>query len=221
MTTSRRELRMLEQLRDTGTAARDRGDPQVALSPALIALLHALQEGTPAPAEGGRAGFSLLSLVRRAGRHGQGQAVDIDRYGGHDIHIRNRASTIDGVIAAVGALPAGCYALGLPRTPRTDPAGAVTDADRYPYIYEGTPPRVRAGYAAVAASPPFLPAVAEGDIGHSPTGATRGDLARIADAAVRTRLRAAIEAAEARGAQFRYLFPDAMDHLHIQVMTEC
>jgi hypothetical protein len=221
MATSDRELRMLRQLRDTGTAARGRGDPRVALSPELIALLHALQEQTPAPAEGGRAGFSMLSLVRGEGRHGRGEAVDIDRYGGHSIHIRNRAETIEGVIAAVEALPAGCYALGLPRTPRTDTVGAATDARRYPYIYEGTPPRVRAGYAAVAANPPFLPAVAEADIGSSPTHGLRGDLNQVADAAVRARLRAAIEAAQARGAQFRYLFPDAMDHLHIQVMTGC
>jgi hypothetical protein len=221
MSTSARELRMLEQLRDTGTAARGRGDPQVSLSPELIALLHALQEGAAAPAAGGRAEFSLLSLVRREGRHGRGEAVDIDRYGGHPIHIRNRAETIDGVIAAIDALPAGCYALGLPRAPRTDPVGAATDAGRYPYIYEGTPPQVRAGYTAVAASPPFLPAVAEADISHSPTGSTRGDLAHVADAAVRTRLRAAIDAAQTRGAQIRYLFPDAMDHLHVQVMTGC
>jgi hypothetical protein len=219
METSERELRMLRQLRDTGTAARDAGGPQVALSPALIALLHALQEETPAPAEGGRAGLSLLSLVRGEGRHGRGEAVDINRFGGHDIHIRNRASTIEGVIAAVGALPAGCYALGLPRTPRTDPVGAATDAGRYRHIYEGDPPRVRAGFAAVAANPPFLPAVAEAQIGSSPGGGTRRDLNHITDATVRTRLTAAIDAARARGAQIQSLFPDAMDHLHIQVMT--
>ncbi|MBD2768080.1 D-alanyl-D-alanine carboxypeptidase family protein [Hymenobacter sp. BT664] len=217
-------LHQLEALAQTGSIPLDHSSDTVVPSPTLLALLQALLRGTPPPAAGTRAPFGLMSLVRpRASYHTRGQAVDISRFAGHDIRMTNPARALQAVLAIIDLLPAGCYALGLPRPVRADADGARRDHARYGYLnlYQpGNPPTLRPEYENLPAANVFLPVNSQADIDVSPShGNIARDLDFIVDATAQSLLRTAVANARQRGARIKYLFPDALDHLHIQVVA--
>ncbi len=216
----------VKQLAQTGSITS--GDTTTELSDNLLALLQALLAATPQPAGGQRPPFELLSLVRprpkkktaRIGKHPLGRAVDISRFAGFDIVMTNPGRALQGVLAVIGALPAGTYALGLPRPVRADAIGADTDNRNYPQLglYQpGPPPTLKPQYQDLPAQNVFLPVRDETDINKSPTGSVTRDLALIVDATAQTLLRQAVAEARQRGAIIRFLFPDALNHLHVHI----
>jgi hypothetical protein len=192
-----------EQLARTGEVRA--GGGTTVPSPELLRLLDALLRQTRAnPTPPARPDFGILSMIRfNEGPHGEvqpggtavGRAVDISRFGGHQINISNPDEALAGVLAVIATLPTGCYTLGLPR-----PSIPVNPALRNP----------------------FLPVNSEADIAHSPTGSLRGDLSRIQDAESRRQLTAAMDEARAqRGVRIQFLYPDALDHLHVKAVAPC
>ena len=148
-----------------------------------------------------------MSLVRpSASYHTKGHAVDISRFAGHDILMTDPARALQGVLAVIDALPAGCYALGLPRPVRAEAAGARLDSVRYYYLnlYQaGSPPTLRPEYADLPRQNN-----SQAYIDHSPSrGNITRDLEFIVDAAAQFLLTTAIANARQRGARIKYLFP--------------
>jgi len=214
----------LELLAHTGHIRHDEAPDAVVPSATLLALLQALLGLTPQPAPGQPAPFALLSLVRpHSSFHMRGQAVDISRFAGYDILMTNPSQALQAVLAVIEALPRGCYALGLPRPVRADADGARRDHTRYHYLnlYEpGNPPTLRPQYQHLLEENVFLPVHSQADIDRSPSrGSITGDLDCIVDPAAQAQLRAAIANARQHGARIKYLFPDALDHLHVQVVV--
>ena len=129
-TNPNREGQQIQQLAESGVITVSGNT--VEIDNELLTMLQALTSNTPATPENPE--FSILSLVRyKQGPHGQVvsperavcKAVDINRYGGHQIDMRNPTEALTGVVAIIKALPPGSYALGLPRAPRLDPEGGA------------------------------------------------------------------------------------------------
>lgn len=214
----------IRQIAATGVV-RSRGTTVVP-SLGLLRMLEALaSESTPR--ERGTPDFEIVSLVRPgAGPHGAlgpsgvglARAVDIVRFAGANIDITQPESSVRAIAAVIRALPPGCYLLGLPRPPRTDPEGGAEDAQNHQRFYRAStgptdrPVLSERGQRAIATNP-FLPAV---NLRHCPTGSLRGDLARLGPGG-QAELTAAADEAQARGARILCLFPDGPDHLHVQV----
>lgn len=193
----------------------------------LLQLLGGLAAQS-APQTGKRApDFGIISLIRPGqGPHGAaqaggvqvGRAVDIGRYAGKIIDIAFPSDAAEGVAAVIRAMTPGCYVLGLPRPPRTDPDGGFEDAKKHQRFYAASVPQGQAprlsplGQAAVDNNP-FLSAV---NIGNCPTGTIDGDLKQLAPKG-KAVLEPAVREAQARGVTIKCLFPDGPDHLHIQV----
>lgn len=210
------------------TGAVRAGGQTIVPSIGLLRLLESLAAGASPPARGRPPNFAIVSLVRpSSGPHGTpigeqvqvGRAVDIVRYAGKRIDIAFPTEAAEAIAAVIRNMAAGCYVLGLPRPPRTDPEGGSIDLQRHPRLYSASTvapsrPRLSPLGERVIRENPFLPAE---NIGNCPTGTIEGDLARLAPDG-RAALEPAIrDAREQRGVQIRCLFPDAPDHLHIQV----
>lgn len=224
LTNPRREGAQLSQLSQHGHCTVD--NQTATLHDELLTTLESLlSHSTPRP---GHAPFSILSLVRtNSGAHGWRapdgsrvcKAVDINRYAGHAIDMRDPNEALEAILAVIDALPAGRYTLGLPRPPRLDDQGGALDSQRYQYLglYEPGPPpyRLRPPYAQRTMNM-FLPVNRPEDIEHSPTGSLQGDLQLIQDPTARARLTTTTAAARARGANILFLYPDALDHLHLK-----
>jgi hypothetical protein len=163
-------------------------------SPELINLLAGLLE------QG--ATMTIMALFRfRNGPHGEpqpdgsaiGRAVDIMEYLGFQIHLNhpgNASTAISGVAAVISHLPAGKYALGLPR-----PGGGKHIDPEHDV---------------------FLPVTSQDQVDMPPAG---GDLQKDLDLLIepaRTALRAAI--AVNSKARIQFMFPDAVDHLHVKAL---
>ena len=217
----------IRQIAETGVV-RERGETIVP-SLRLLRLLETLAGATTPRRRGTTPDFVIVSLLRpdrKGSPHGGpndaglrvGRAVDIIRFAGHNIDITGPADAVAAIAAVIRALPPGCYSLGLPRPPRTDPDGGSEDSQRHQrfYLASTAPPQRPVlrpiGIRAIADNP-FLPAVA---LGHCPGDTTlAASLAALGSA--RTELTAATTEAAARGAHVLCMFPDGPDHLHIQI----
>lgn len=163
--------------------------------------------------------FGILSYVRPAStHHSNGTAVDLTHIDGIRIDVRNQQQCLDAVIAAINNLAPGSYAIGLPRPPYADGAGADHDFstyNRHITVYANTqPPTLLPEYQNLPTTGNFFLPNRWNE--HSPTGSTATDLNHITNETSRAALRTAINNASGRGAVIKYLFADALDHLHIQ-----
>ncbi|NLR60379.1 glycoside hydrolase family protein [Chitinophaga polysaccharea] len=165
--------------------------------------------------------FSILSYIRPASsHHSNGTAVDISHIDGKRIDVRNQQQCLDAVVVAINNLAPGAYALGLPRPPYADGAGAehdFTTYNRHITVYNDThPPTLMTQYQDLPTTGNFFLPNRWNE--HSPTGSTATDLNHITNETSRNTLRTAINNAQGRGVNIRYLFADALDHLHIQAL---
>jgi hypothetical protein len=214
----------LRQIAQIGACLDKNGQP-VTIAPALLKMLDRLSaRSTP------KKPLRLMSLYRQPTTkvsqepHANGMAADIAEFGGHVIDSRNLKACVPGVIAILQALGPGEYRIGLPKPPNTDP---------HPYAW---PPRRPPTWPFFPAPLPVttrrfgiplvLPAPNKKAADHSSAGAVRdkpliarwengrgAPLEEVGDAGVR----AAIRDAQKRGANIYSLFPDALDHLHVDV----
>ncbi len=165
--------------------------------------------------------FAIMSYIRPASsHHSNGTAVDLTHINGIRIDVRNQSQCLDAVIVAINNLAPGNYALGLPRPPYADGAGAQHDFTRYNghiTVYANTtPPTLLPQFQDLPTTGNlFLPNQYNE---HSPSGRTATDLNFIANVTSRNTIKTAIDNAAARGANILFLFADALDHLHIQAM---
>ncbi|SFD84088.1 Flagellum-specific peptidoglycan hydrolase FlgJ [Chitinophaga sp. CF118] len=165
--------------------------------------------------------FGILSYIRPASsHHSNGTAVDLTHIDGIRIDVRNQQQCLDAVICAINNLASGSYALGLPRPPYADGAGAdhdFTTYNRHITVYANTqPPTLLPEYQNLPTTGNFFLPNRWNE--HSPTGSTATDLNHITNETSRAALRTAINNASGRGVNIRYLFADALDHLHIQAL---
>lgn len=177
--------------------------------------------------------MALLSLyrpptaLRSRSAHGRGAAVDLWAYGGYTINSRDPKECTDGVLAVIKALPPmRQYRLGLPRPPNTDPQG-LRPPPRRPKTWPFFPaplPRIITLFGSIRVVMPRRDAK-----GHLLLDRRRGylqpeiirwqnergaPLSEVGSA----RVRRALQDAQRRGAAIHALFPDAADHLHLDVL---
>lgn len=208
----RTQLQAIQQ-QGTGTVAGNTFTPSLAILSSISQMLYYSidHNRTANPA------FAILSYLRRGSRHhSNGTAVDLAVVDGRAIVVSNQQACLEAIVAAIQNLAPGNYALGLPRPPRTDEAGATTDAQRYRHLrlYDTqSPPQLLPQYANLPTQHYFLGA--QWNERYVP-GGIQGGLAQINNANARTQLSAAIQAARTRGANVQHLMADALDHLHIQ-----
>jgi hypothetical protein len=206
----------LQEIQRTGqgTVSGNTFTPSLAILQSINqALYYSVDHNRTAPTA-----FAILSYLRPGSRHhSNGTAVDLAIIDGNAVDVRNQQAALRAIVAAINNLAPGNYALGLPRPPRTDAAGAATDSTRYRYmgLYDTTtsPPQLLPQYQNLPRDHYFLdPRYNEVYV---PGGIT-GGLNAINNATAKTELRAAIDRARANGANVLHLMADALDHLHIQ-----
>jgi hypothetical protein len=191
-----------------------------------LALLHVLDRLSAHASP--KKPLAVLSLYRppatksRHEPHGNGLAVDIAAYGGHTIHGRNPQSTVSGVLAIIQALEPGDYRLGLPKPPQTDPI-AFLPPPRRPANWPFFPAPLPVATPVPGVNLPGLNLVLPK--GSTLRGGVRPLIARwenersapLADVG-NPRIRMAIQIARSHRVNIHMLFPDAVDHLHLDVV---
>lgn len=223
-----RDLPQFKSLAGQGCLCGEDGKP-VAISIRLLRLLDRLSARSSR-----KHPLGILSVYRRpqSGRsrepHAGGLAVDVARFAGRRIDSRKPKEALAGVISVVDALGPGSYRLGLPKPPATDPIALAPPPPRprsWPFFPAPLP--------AVAPLPvpglPWATLVLPSPRQSGATLASRGaaapwvrrwqnergaDLDEVGSAA----LRSAIRRAKKRGAIVHTLFPDALDHIHVDVV---
>lgn len=212
--------KQLEQIRDNGTYTLGANTfvPSLSILQSINQMMYySLDHNKTAPTA-----FSMLSYMRpKSTHHSNGTAIDLSHIDGIRIDVRNQAQCLSAVVTAINNLVPGSYALGLPRPPYADGAGAQHDFDTYNKhitVYENSnPPTLLPQYQNLPTTDNlFLPNKYNE---HSPSGRTATDLNFITNANSRATLKTAIDNASARGANILFLFADALDHLHIQAMS--
>jgi hypothetical protein len=219
------------------------------LVPPLLTLRMIIALATPMP-EGRRVpAFWILSYARPNDRpssdHYRGWALDVAKYDGQNVHMRDPEQAFAGVTAVIRNLPAGRYQLGLPRPPtegyfvstmypteydqtaRYSGAGVpgplshrTDDVTRFPEFYDERgrflPRFRRAGVRHPwGLSNPFLDRRQRE--GHAP-GCIERDLELFESPSYLRRFQSAMAIAASRGATVEDLFPDKPNHLHISIL---
>jgi L,D-transpeptidase ErfK/SrfK len=170
--------------------------------------------------------YRPLSPNRPYEPHGNGAAADIAAYGGHPIDSRSVSECVEGVLSVIKALGPGFYRLGLPKPPDTDPVAFAPPPERptnWPFFPAPQPAVVSYGVPFLA--PLVAPRIADGHLALDGQGNLRPAITRwenensapLEDIGS-LRVRRAIQMAVARGANIHMLFPDALDHLHLDVL---
>ncbi len=213
------------------------------MNPDLAKVLDRMLSSAERRREAGAKGvdFTIVSLYRPdrgASPHRSGAAVDIGMYAGNRIHFMKGGESIAAVAQFYQDMLGGedrpavaaKMALGLPRNPRMDPAGALAEyndaghPEKKKYYdlksYEVVPDRVPIPFRVVPElkSDYLFPDTffhREQQPNRSPTGSLRTDVA-----ALRPEARQAISplAEQDGGRVLRFMLPDAFDHLHAQVL---
>lgn len=218
-----REPHQLRQLAIKGYVVTPDGKPAVISLSVLRTLDHLAAHSTP------RKPLALLSLYRPPTRpgarepHGRGMAIDIWAYGGHNIHSRDRKECVEGVVAVLKALPPRSYRLGLPKPPNTDPIALQPPPPRpatWPFFPAPVPVTTNLMGRNVV-----LPRMENGKFLRLRRGRIRPHVARWEnehaaplDEIGSPRLKKVIALSRKRGAVVRLAFPDALDHLHLDVV---
>lgn len=205
----------------------------------LTAAEHRREQGATG------ADFTIVSLDRQDKGHKDGVAVDLGRYAGHQIDFKNPDDSVKGIAQFYkdllgngdgGTTPVDAQiAIGVPRNPRTDAVGALAEyqdrghPEKQKY-YDVVP--TQRGVNDIVSQNPFTVSTFRAELKEryvfpdvffrrdqppniSPTGRLMSDVA-----ALQPEARRAFEplAQQDRGAVLRYLFPDALDHFHVQAL---
>lgn len=197
-----------------------------------LALLHVLDRLSAHASP--KKPLAILSLYRSLGSksshepHGNGLAVDIAAYGGHAIHSRNPQVTVAGVLSVIQALAPGDYRLGLPKPPQTDPVAFLPPPKR-PTQWPFFPAPLPVAAPLPGVSLPGLRFVLPDGSTNGTILASRGGVrplvtrwaneraAPLKDVGS-PRIRTAIQMARTHRVNIHMLFPDAVDHLHLDVV---
>jgi L,D-transpeptidase ErfK/SrfK len=217
-----RDLPQIEQLARQGyVEGADHKQTSIAktLRQALARLANRTSAGKP---------LVLMSLVRPARSaqsrepHSRGLAADIAAFGGHTIDNRHPAEAVAGVISVLQSLPPGQYRLGLPKPPDSDPEAFLPPPTRpgnWPFFPAPVPavgkiglvtfvvPKMNGDRPVLDSHGQFVP-----DILHWANERSI-PLTNIGE----PKLRAAIAQCSRQGIDILLAFPDAADHLHIDV----
>ena len=220
-----RDTLQLNQLAQQGYYHTPEGADLTYALPLLSALDRLSERTTPEHP------LILMGLYRPLGPerpnepHGRGMAADIAGFWGHKIDAHNPAEAVAGVLAVLAVLPPGAYRLGLPKAPNSDPVALAPPPARpkawpfFPAPLPGVMDICECGIEVVT------PHMEKGKLTTDSKGQIRpkvlrwenergAPLAEIGDYSVR----AAILSAKGRGADIHALFPDALDHLHLDVV---
>jgi len=214
---ARRDTDQIRQMAENGSIEGPCGE-QTALS---IKLLKTLDRLTARASS--KRPLVVNSMYRPLGPgrprepHGHGLAIDIGAYWGHRIQSADPDSCVAALIAIIKALGPGDYRMGLPRPPGSETASYMPNGDQageWPFF---PPPR-----AILLEDRGDLPSRG----GRGKSGAARVTIrwalhsyAPLEDVGNR-RVRSAIEAAIVRGANIHSLFPDGVNHIHLDVREE-
>jgi len=170
----------------------------------------------------------LMSLLRPTQSvesqepHSKGLAADIAAFGGHTIDNRHPAEAVAGVISILQSLPPGQYRLGLPKPPDTDPEAFLpppTRPARWPFFPAPVPAVGKLGLVTFV-----VPKMNGGRPVLDSRGRFVPDIIRWAnerslpiDSIEEPKLRLAIARCGRQGVEILLAFPDAADHLHLDV----
>ncbi len=206
----------------------DEGGKSIAISMDLIRTLDRLSARATKQQP-----LSVLSLYRAKHDsrsrepHGDGLAVDIAAYGGHRIYSGTPREAVAGVLAIISALGPGKYRFGFPKPPATDPvalAPAPIRPQAWPFFPAPLPVALPVWTAGLPSIAVVLPVPDSRGFTLSSRVGIRPWVKRWANerAAPLTEvgspeIRAAIRLAKLRGTDIHTLFPDALDHLHLDV----
>jgi len=168
---------------------------------------------------------SLFRFRNSESLHLQLRAVDISSYGGHRINEENPDSSLQALEKLLDDLPAGEYAIGLPRLARTDFDGARQDQGRYgrtnqldemqqlgpsgEVLQRTVIPTIR----RFSMLEPFMDEEAES----LRASQIDSQIDTIGDADTQDRVRRAISSAKNRGVNIVGLFRDAHGHIHLSI----
>jgi hypothetical protein len=216
-----RDLDQLRQLATQGFANRSDGK-QLLFDPALLHTLDRLSAKSTATKP-----LALMSLYRPLSSersnepHGNGKAFDIAAYGGHIIDSHKAQEAVAGVIAVIQALEPGDYRMGLPKPPNTDPV-ALAPAPRRPKNWPFLPAPLAVTLPGIGL-PLVLPEPQQNLKEFSSRG-LRPWVARwqnergapLTDIGS-PQVRGVLKTAYVRGVKIETVFPDAVDHLHLDV----
>jgi hypothetical protein len=164
----------------------------------------------------------IMSLYRENSRaHRSGVAVDIAAFGATAIDSRRMGRGLPAILSIVKMLGPGDYSLGLPKPPNSDPVPfhpprpQIADWPYFPapvpklMTYEGrivVAPNVQRGRLIASRGGNLAPEILRWA---NERGAPLEDIGS-------PELRIALTAAMKRGIRLRSLFPDALDHLHLE-----
>ncbi len=217
-----REGLQLKQIAAIGYCKAPNGKPVALTLPLLRTLDHlAARASRKRP-------LVLLSLYRpllptRPGEpHGRGQAIDIGAYGGYRIESSRPQECVNGVITLVKALPPRSYRLGLPRPHASNPIPLLPPPRRvanWPFFPPPEPETLDLlGIRVVA------PRMVNGRFVRNRKGGLRPAVRRWENERYAAfsdlgsaRVKRIFRAAARRGVNIHSLFPDAPDHLHLDV----
>jgi hypothetical protein len=164
----------------------------------------------------------IMSLYRANSRaHKAGIAADIAGFGGFIIDSRKADNGLKGILAIIKALGPGDYSFGLPKPPDSDPIPLMPPPKRlsfWPFFPAPEPKLVFSEGKVVVA-----PMVAKGKVLPERSGKLQPQILRWANERSAPlqdlgspELRNLLTAASDRGIRIRTLFPDALDHLHLE-----
>lgn len=232
-----REPIQLHQLAAQGFVNDPNGAP-VVLAPALLRTLDCLSaRATRAKPLALLSLYRPLSPARNREPHGRGQAIDLWAFGGYRFDARRPAECERALVAVLQALGPRPYRLGLPKPPGTDPRAFFPPPSRrtparWPFFPAPLPELMKLPGPSILGNGPPLRVVAPHKDAHGKfvwdrrrkrfrPAVRRWENERYAPLSdVRSAtLRTALAAAARRGVLVHRAFPDALDHLHLDVRT--
>lgn len=220
-----RDLAELEQLANQGYLNGANHRPR-ALAPSLRQALARLANRTSR-----KKPLALLSLyrpfdpARPLEPHSNGLAADIAAFDGHTIDNRHPGEAVAGVMAILKALPPGQYRFGLPKPPDSDPEALLAPPERpraWPFFPAPEPEVAQIG-AATLVMPHFdgsKPATDSHGRFRPEVTCWANERAIPLSEIGEPRLRKAFASCSRNGVQVVMAFPDAADHLHIDVAVQ-
>ena len=164
----------------------------------------------------------IMSLYRTNSKaHRSGIAVDIAGFGSSKIDSVEPGRGLQAVLGIIKALGPGEYSLGFPKPPNSDPIPLLPPPKRTPYwpYFPGPEPKLVFSNGKLVVAPK----VERGRMVATGRGMLQPEILRWANGRNAPlndlgspELRIALAAAATRGVRFRSLFPDALDHLHLE-----
>jgi len=219
-----RERRQLHQIAAQGYLSAADGRPVVVSLGLLRTLDRLAGRSTPRKPLGLLSLYRPLSATRSREPHGRGEAVDITAFGGYQIRSADRDECVNGVVSVIKALGPRAYRLGLPRPPGAPVVGLLPPPPRakgWPFFPAPVPETVDLPLGLRVVRPHTN---GSGRFARTRRGGIRPRVSRWENeryAPLRdigsARVRRILAQARRRGVTVHGFFPDAADHLHLDV----